>query len=397
MNSGRAKRSLPDEQAARLLDEMTRVATTLRRDTGTLGARMAREIERFRAGETDLEDASFWVKHHAAAQASFAAGFSYYLRHAALEHSSAAGLELPQKARRELEANFPRTPTRSIAVGFRRFAALFGLVHDVDTQSAEFRELQALFLARDRFTHPKQPEDLVPVELLRSHWIGTEWFLREQIRLQVACSRAAGIDPGPVALRPPRNTWSRARLEGFSRLKQVVEGCHGQEGSAAWVDDFMSSLERDTHDTFHLLVRDASCQESGLRALLRAFFWEFEGVVSIGLRRACQNTSETEIAQALTGPDAQVLDRAISIVEAASRGPTIERSGPGWDALIRSRQRRNLVAHPKSPGDLYVGEQGKRDLALAILWFRTTATNRPGFAPDALLPGTTQTAPESAA
>jgi hypothetical protein len=263
---------------------------------------------------------------------------------------------------------------------FRNLPVLFGVSYEPDTSGADFRAFKEMLRARARFTHPKTPPDIHPLELIATVNSGLEWLLHAWRDLLLACAGRVR-DVSRESRHARKFPFRDERLEAFRvRAKELAEA-EDRDGETFNALSRMILGLRDDTKRAKLLVSAKDGErplptEVAFRNLARFLFSEIEGSVFIAAyylyRYGFVDVKPKK--ELLIGSHEEVRDRIIETIEAFSRhfgaDCRVRRDGPGWNAFGAARDLRNRLLHPRNAMAFQVrnGELGQL-LATLNWWY----------------------------
>lgn len=372
---------LDQQEQLRTITDISRAATGLQIDLISLVNRVAQESQGFENPEVELGEISFWYKALVHEFLAFAHGLGHTLRSEL--SSSKEGLQRQGLGKKDLELLVDVETHKSLTVvlprTLRMLPRLFAVDFSLDTGGANYRALKALVDARAKFTHPKQPGDIHPLQTLVVMQSAIEWFLRSWKDLLVACT-SKFWQPAPEDYSKEHFPFNDSQLENARQMDA--------EKTAVWNQlDFVQALRvqfdfltADTKRAFDIALDSANDKVHLSRALvfrnlIRFLFSEIEGMTFIAAHSLYKHrfSGPGPDKRLMVGEHDVVFERVTTVLRDFSKnfgvGVATIPSAEIQVAFGESREVRNRITHPCCPPDLKVSKVEMKPVFKLLDWW----------------------------
>jgi hypothetical protein len=291
--------------------------------------------------------------------------------------SAELGVQWSQRKWEKISALDRHIPLeRGLTLAFGSLSKLFGLDFNLDSGSEDYRGLIGMLESRERFTHPKRPDDLCPGELFSTTSSSMEWVFHGWMSLLLACANSISLN---LNVAPPLER----RFQFRDTAKRKGAEPAGDPESRNLVDELgrmVLGLMTETKTAFNLVSKSfANEAEIGtscaIRLLILTLISEIEGSVFIAASHLhdFREGYAPPSKELLTGDHAEVQGRIVSVLESFSKEfgtrASVQREGEEWDSFLIARKVRNRLTHPKSPEDVAVGMEDLQNIMKTISWW----------------------------
>jgi hypothetical protein len=365
------------EVLMRSLVDVSQLTGSLWPDVLALERKAKQAASLHKPGQKPTKELCFWYKSLVRLFLVQVEGLSYAMRDHATRLSSGLGIQWSRRKWGQISSlDRHLAIERGLSLGIESFSRLFGAEFTLDSGGEDYRGLQATLAARDRFTHPKRPEDLCPDDILRTTSSSMEWVFHAWRSLILACTEALGSTLN-AGVPPERSFQFR------DNCTEEAEESPYEPTMERFFDDLggmLFSLMGETTMALDMLLASLANNSDisvncAAHLVSATIFSEIEGSVFMAASylNSFRSGYSVPSKELLIGNHAEVQGRIVSVLESFSSefgvGASVQREGVGWDSFALSREVRNRFTHPKKPEDLIVSAEEQQNLMNVILWW----------------------------